>query len=124
MPAAKWPAMLKNICFILVAVTSAVACGGSADTVSETCERLDDCNVLGTSINDCREELELALDQATPSVQADWETLMNDCLEFEGCSTFLSCAGIGSSADGENPDDTHAPSPSEDGGEGPTTPGR
>jgi hypothetical protein len=73
------------------------ACGGGADLSSETCERLDECNVLSTSVNDCTEELDLLLDGLTPTEQRDLDRLMDRCLEFEGCATFLDCAGFAGS---------------------------
>jgi hypothetical protein len=82
-------ATLSVFCLAVLA-----ACGGGGDIAVETCERLDECNVLGTSVNDCTEELDLILGDLTPTEQRDFERLMDDCLEFEGCGTFLDCAGF------------------------------
>ena len=78
-------------------LTTAVACGGGddgpGDAVSAGCERLDECNALATgiSVNECVQEIDVALQSATPSERNDWATLMNGCLQFDTCNAFISC---------------------------------
>ena len=79
-----------------VTLTAAAACGsdgGSGDQVVAGCERLDECNALnpGVSASECVEEVEVNLQSATPSERADWETLMDGCLEFTSCEAFITC---------------------------------
>jgi hypothetical protein len=75
-------------------LTGAAACNGDdADPVTEGCDRLDECNALnpGISAGECVEQVDVTLENATPSQRNDWETLMEGCLEFDTCSAFLSC---------------------------------
>ena len=78
-------------------LTTAVACGGEedgpGDAVAAGCERLDECNALnpGISVDECVQEVDVALQSATPSERNDWATLMNGCLQFDTCNAFISC---------------------------------
>jgi hypothetical protein len=79
-----------------ITMTTALACGGddgSGDVVAAGCERLDECNnlVSGVSVDECVEMVERNLGAATPSERADWETLMDGCLQFDACSSFIQC---------------------------------
>ena len=110
---------MKTLSALLFAATMTLtACGGEPDITTETCERLDECNVLSTSVNDCIEEFDLLLRDLTPTEQRDFERLMDDCLEFEGCATFLSCAGFSGGGSSNDPSDPGDP----DTGEGPGSP--
>lgn len=79
--------------FLLLAVPAVTACGGGSDPVVEACERLDECNVLnsGVSVGECVEQLDRARDLATESERNDWDRLMEGCLGFDSCSTFINC---------------------------------
>lgn len=92
--------MPKTLSLIALISLTTAACGGEPDISAETCERLDECNVLGTSISDCTEEFDLILGDLTPTDRRDFERLMDNCLDFEGCSTFLDCAGLSDLDDG------------------------
>ena len=78
-------------------LTAAVACGGGddgpGDAVAAGCERLDECNALnpGISVDECVQEVDVALQSATPNERNDWATLMNGCLQFDTCNAFISC---------------------------------
>jgi hypothetical protein len=67
--------------------------GGSSGTVSEGCDRLDECNALrpGLSADECVEMVENDLEALTPSQRNDWDTVMNGCLAFDTCDLFISC---------------------------------
>lgn len=83
---------------IAIAITlsaGAAACGGGGDSspVVDGCNRMDECNLLlpGISADECVEGVEVMLESRTPSARADWETLMNGCLQFESCDAFFQC---------------------------------
>lgn len=78
---------------LALAVPLFAACGGGSDPVVDACERLDECNALGAgiSVSECVEEVDRFRNDFTPSERNDWDRLMEGCLGFDGCSTFLSC---------------------------------
>jgi hypothetical protein len=81
------------IASLALAVGLVTACGPGSDPVVDACERLDECNALnaGISVDECIQEVDVALQSATPSERNDWATLMNGCLQFDTCNAFISC---------------------------------
>jgi hypothetical protein len=81
------------IASLALAVGLVTACGPGSDPVVDACERLDECNALnaGISVSECIEEVDRFRDDFTASERNDWDRLMEGCLGFDGCGTFLSC---------------------------------
>lgn len=79
-----------------------VGCGGGlgndasiskiSKLVDDFCERLDTCNLLDQSVEDCIQQSDKALEELTPNELADFETGMQRCLDFQSCNGFESCA--------------------------------
>jgi hypothetical protein len=60
--------------------------------VSErTCERLDSCNDLIGSVEECIEKVDRELDGLTKSERADTELALNGCLALQQCDAFIAC---------------------------------
>jgi len=77
---------------ITLSITSAACTDTSPDVVTEACERLSECNVLeGQSVGECTESVERNLIVFTPTERDDWERVMDGCLGFAGCETFVDC---------------------------------
>jgi hypothetical protein len=89
-----------------------LGCGGGDEgsVAQRACARLDECNALaaGRSIDECTTSVQHDLDGLAPSARHDTEKILNDCLEFETCSTYLSCIGV--DAPGAPPADDPPPS--------------
>lgn len=63
-------------------------------TVDNLCQRAFECNALPSSfpsVRECDESISLCLDGLTASRQADWNLLIERCLELSVCSNFVSC---------------------------------
>lgn len=77
------------------------------DTVTELCERLDECNELvGIDVSECTDLTNFCVDDTFPttSLRNDWELLVEDCQEFSTCAVFAACyAELTCSLDGEGP---------------------
>lgn len=71
-----------------------LACGaaGCGSSVGDICSRLDECNQLNQSVNDCTEIGEGNLDRLSSGQQADCESAITACLELQACSNFGPCA--------------------------------
>ncbi len=82
---------LRKIVVIMGLAVGLSACGGS--TVEQACERLDECNALaqGVSVEDCVQETENVLDMLTESQRKDALKVIEDCLDFESCTAYVSC---------------------------------
>ena len=87
---------LRAVCstaLLALAMTLSIACSSEGpDVVDEACERLSECNVLeGQSAGECVESVERNLIVFTPTERDDWERVMDSCLGFAGCETFVDC---------------------------------
>ncbi len=79
-----------------VMVLGVLACApgcASQDTVTEMCQRAQDCNDLGTgvSVQDCIDDRQRCVDKLTSSQRGDWERMMGSCLQNNTCSLFANC---------------------------------
>lgn len=77
--------------FVLSLLLFTVACTSSSLT-EEYCQRADTCNVLITSVDECVERLDHALDQLPPSDQDEVKYEVQRCLDRPSCNGFASCA--------------------------------
>jgi hypothetical protein len=73
-----------------IAIVSATACS-SASLTEEYCGRLDSCNLLRGSVEECIEDLDSLLDNAAPTVRSEVEFAVQQCLERPSCDGFGSC---------------------------------
>jgi hypothetical protein len=64
---------------------------GAAGVSEKYCGRLDTCNALAGSLEECIEKLDQVVDGLTKSERADFELLLNGCLALQQCDAFLSC---------------------------------
>ncbi|MEO1228496.1 MAG: hypothetical protein AAFZ18_06300 [Myxococcota bacterium] len=67
------------------------ACGGGG--VSGLCDKLDDCNSLNGSVNECVETNEAILNNLPSSQKSDCERAIDACNELESCGNFVTCVG-------------------------------
>ena len=75
-----------------LATSLSIGCAAEQDVVIEACERFEECNVLeGQSVGECTETVERNLLVFTPTERDDWERVMDGCLGFSGCETFVDC---------------------------------
>ena len=66
--------------------------GSGMPTVSEAfCNRLDSCNILVGSVNDCVQKYDRDLGALTPNERADVEMVLKTCLALRSCDTFVAC---------------------------------
>jgi len=83
--------ILSSGALCALAITLSVGCA-EEDVVVEACERFNQCNVLeGQSVGECVESVERNLIVFTPTERGDWERVMDGCLGFAGCETFVDC---------------------------------
>ena len=62
---------------------------------SRFCERGDECNLLsGKSVDECTEDVESILADATPSQRKEIEFDLEKCLERPTCGGFADCLGL------------------------------
>ena len=82
------------LALVVFVLTAACAGGGSVSaTVEEYCNRADDCNLLplGTSIEDCTQQVDKLLESLTENERADYELGLKGCLALKSCSAFGDC---------------------------------
>lgn len=67
--------------------------GGCASVEQRFCERADDCNYLegGLSADECTDRYIRCTEDLTDPERADWDKVMNECLEFRACDNFARC---------------------------------
>lgn len=86
---------MRAIASLVLVSILAAGCGGGdpvADTISDLCTRLDDCNFLdGISVQECIDNRTTCVDTLNSSQQDDWVVLMEDCLELQSCPLFGEC---------------------------------
>lgn len=79
------------------AMTSAIAasagCGaaGGGGVIDDLCDRADECNILGTSKDECIEYMDQCTGELTPSQRAEWEHAIEDCLDHPTCGGAVDC---------------------------------
>lgn len=84
---------MKSTIFAVLAITLGLV-SGCASTVSQACDRADECNSLsGETVDECVDRNEKALDGFTDAKRADCENAVDKCLENESCENFSSCLG-------------------------------
>jgi hypothetical protein len=90
--------MTVTLMTLLVCVAACTGGDDPASLAQRACERLDECNALtaGQSVEDCVADAQHDLDALAPGARHDTEKLVEDCLEFQTCSAYLSCLGDGS----------------------------
>ena len=87
------------IAIAIVAIATLSACSASAMT-EEFCHRADSCNLLSTSVNECIEDLDTALEELPPSQRDEIEHVVQQCLDRPSCSGFASCISSLRTTDG------------------------
>lgn len=70
-------------------VTIISACTDSE--LQQFCERADECNYLGTSVDECIDNLEAQRDRLPPSDRGELDLAVQDCLDHPSCNGFRSC---------------------------------
>ena len=66
-----------------------------ASIASRFCERGDECNLLsGKSVDECTEDVDAILTDATPSERKEIEFDLEKCLERPTCGGFAECLGL------------------------------
>lgn len=80
--------MKINLSFLIVA---SIAGCSSPGLPEELCNRLDSCNQLSISVDECIQDIDSTLDSASVSVRDEVEYEFNLCLERPSCGGFVSC---------------------------------
>ena len=74
----------------LVPLTIAVL-AACASVEARLCDRLDECNALTGSVEECASDAQDALGDLSDSDEKDCEAQIDACLENESCDNFLVC---------------------------------
>lgn len=74
----------------LVPLLLALGCSSSSLT-SEYCNRLDACNRLRGSVEECVADLDTSLDDLSPHDRDELEYEVQDCLDHPSCGGFTAC---------------------------------
>jgi len=90
----------RTIASIVFALTAACTSDGSApagsgsapSVVEDFCTRLDKCNKLDGSVEDCIQEIDQIFKSFTPNQVADYEDDLKTCLSYRACDNFIACA--------------------------------
>lgn len=85
----------RSFAAALVASLALVAAGCEEDiphdTATSVCERLDDCNSLGTSVGECVDVFERCANGLTTAQQEDWARKVDACLSYSTCEAAFDC---------------------------------
>lgn len=95
--------MFKSVSKVMAGVIVALlmGCGadgdeeeilGASSLVNDMCTRLDSCNILDGSVDDCVQESNKDIEDLTPNEVSDLNTEMRECLAFKTCDAFERCA--------------------------------
>jgi hypothetical protein len=74
----------------LVFAAGLTACGS---TGSSYCDRLEECNLLQGSKDECSENVDNQLDNLSSAARSDCEDAINECLDLSSCGNFSACVG-------------------------------
>lgn len=79
---------------VLPAIIALLLVSSACSSVENArCARADECNVLvGVSVDECTEQLSQIIDGVTSDEAADWRKKSSDCLDFQTCGNYLTCA--------------------------------
>jgi len=75
----------------IVTLVAASGCPSEESPIEEFCVRLDECNNLTGSVRGCVEKMEKAADDLPDSERADFNNLLDRCLDLNSCDLFVSC---------------------------------
>ena len=75
---------------IVLAIILLTACS-SASTGDDFCNRANSCNFLVTSVEECVNSVDTALNGLSDSDREDVESQLQRCIDRPSCSQFASC---------------------------------
>lgn len=84
--------------FVIILLAAASGCQSTAE---KFCERADSCNILVTSVMECVETIDKALDDLTESQREEAELELEQCIDRPSCSGFESCVFAGQTREGD-----------------------
>jgi hypothetical protein len=67
------------------------AIGCSSSTTEKFCDRADSCKILATSVDECVDTLDHALDGLSDADREEVEDALEECLDHPSCSGFSAC---------------------------------
>lgn len=76
--------------WFVVSLAFTAACS-SADVTDEFCHRLDSCNQLATSVDECTQDIASALDMLPQDDRDEVEHDLKQCLDRPSCDGFIAC---------------------------------
>jgi len=87
--------MFKRV-FAGLSALALFATGCSTDT-EDFCARMDECNLIpaGNSVDDCVNDTDRGLERLSDAEYEDATRVLDDCMEFETCQYFSTCAWRG-----------------------------
>jgi hypothetical protein len=81
-------ASMRTLFFIILTITSGCP---SSDPVADACKRLDECNALNGSVEECTQDTNAAVNQLAPSRQDEFRQDLESCLSHATCEAFTTC---------------------------------
>jgi hypothetical protein len=79
----------------LIAIgVSGCGSGSGDDIAARYCNKLQSCNYLSGSVQECQDNSNKYLESLTSAERADYENEANQCLAKQACADFAACMGL------------------------------